>query len=544
MRIQVLGRYIAAILTLTLVASGCASRDQATQRNPNGSGAAAPTGQQTAPQARPEGKPGGTLTIAISRDLTLLNPLVQTGSTNHSIREMSYESLLALDEQGNAQPKLAERWEASPDGKVYTFHLRRGVKFHDGQEMTAEDLKWVFDYVMNPRNGAYGFPQMEPVQQVEVAGPHTLRVMLKGASPAFIPALTDIRAILAVPKGSVQEGVDKPTSAPPGTGPFKFVEWQPRQRIVFERFDDYWGHKAYLDGVILRPIADGSVRFTALRAGDVDAVERTPNEWVREVLDGKVPGLGIVESKHSGLRNLKFNVADPPMDNLKLRLAVAHALDRKEFMEAAYFGLGRPADQMYPEGHVWYVPGLQWPAYDLDKARQKLREAGYNGQEIPILIEPGIQEIEATAIQAQLRKIGMNTRLDVAEGSAAKDRDQRGDFAFLPSGGSTDPDPSATYGPDFKCPADLRKRGANLRGYCSREVDALIERLETELDQAKRKDVLRQMMVKLTQDLPELYIGFAPRYFTYRDYVKAFPVDAAGRWMPQDAGLNYTWLDK
>jgi ABC-type transport system substrate-binding protein len=265
---------------------------------------------------------------------------------------------------------------------------------------------------------------------------------------------------------------------------------------------------------------------------------------VREVLDGKVAGVGIVEGKYSGMRSIKFNVADPPMDNLKLRLAVGHALDRKEFMDAAYYGLGIPADQMYPEGHVWHVPGLQWPAYDLNKGRQMLQEAGYTGQEIPIMLEPGVQEIEATAIQAQMRKIGLNVRLDIVEGAAKKDRDRRGEFAFQPSGGSFDPDPSPTYGPEYQCPADLRRRGANFRGYCSKEMDTLIERLETELDQARRKEILRQMMVKLSQDVPELFIGFAPRYFTFRDHVKAFPVEPGARWMPDKSGLNYTWLDK
>jgi peptide/nickel transport system substrate-binding protein len=457
---------------------------------------------------------------------------------------MAYESLLALDDTGTPKPLLAERWEVSPDAKVYTFHLRRGVKFHDGQEMTAEDVKWVFDYVMKASNGAFGFPQLESVEQAEAVGSHTLRVTLKEGSPAFLAGLTDIRAFSVIPRGSVAEGVDKPTSAPPGTGPFKLAAWEARQRIVFDRFDDYWGHKAYLDRVVLRPIADATVRFTALRAGDVDVVERTPNQWVREIMDGKLPGLGIIESTYSGLRSIKFNVADPPFDNLKLRQAVAHAIDKQEFMQAAYFGLGRPADQMYPEGHIWHVANLPWPKYDLDRARQLLQEAGYTGQEIGIIAEPSVQEVEATAIQAQLRKIGMNVRLDIVEGAAKRDRERRGEFAFQPSGGSFDPDPSATYGPEWICPQDLRRRGANFRGYCDKEMDTIIERLETELDQQKRKDLLRQMMTKIATEVPEVYIGFAPRYFTYRDHVKQFPVELGGRWMPYESGLNHTWLDR
>jgi peptide/nickel transport system substrate-binding protein len=395
------------------------------------------------------GRHGGTLTMALQRDVSGLNPLIDTSSTNQSIREMAYEPLIELDERGHPQPKLAERWEISPDGRLYTLHLRRGVKFHDGQEMTAEDLKWVFEYVMKPGNGAYGYAKVEGIQQVEVVNTHTLLVTLKEGGAAFLSALTNIRAILAIPKGSMPERVDKPANAPPGTGPFKLVEWQPQQSIVFERFDDYWGHKAYLDRVVLRPIADATVRFTALRSGDVDVAERTPNQWVREILDGKLSGLGLVEAQNSGLRSIKFNVADPPFDNLKLRLAVAHAIDKQESLQAAYFGLGRPADQPYPEGHVWHISGLPWPKFDLDRARQLLQEAGYVGQEIPIIAEPSIQQVEATAIQAQLRKIGMNVRLEVVDLGTKRDRERRGEFTFQPGGGSFDPDPWATYGPEW-----------------------------------------------------------------------------------------------
>jgi ABC-type transport system substrate-binding protein len=199
---------------------------------------------------------------------------------------------------------------------------------------------------------------------------------------------------------------------------------------------------------------------------------------------------------------------------------------------------------MYPEGHVWYVQDLPWPKYDLERARQLLQEAGYAGQEIPITTEPSIQEVEAQAIQAQLRRIGMNVRLDVAESAAKRDRERRGEFAFQPSGGSIDPDPSTTYGPEWTCPQDLRRRGANFRGYCDKEMDALIERLETEMNAQRRKDIVRQMLTKIAQEVPEFYIGFAPYFFTFRDYVKAFPNDSHGRWMTYQSGLNYTWLDK
>jgi peptide/nickel transport system substrate-binding protein len=474
-----------------------------------------------------------------------MNPLVQTSSTDHVVREMMYESLLTIDDKGNLQPLLAERWEVSPDGKVYTFHLRRGVKFHSGQEMTAEDAKFAIDYTLNPRNGAYGYPVIEGVERATAVDQSTLRVELKAPSAALLPSLTSIQSFSVIPKDSVQEGVDKPTAYPPGTGPFRYVEWQPRQRLTLARFDDYWGQKAFLDQVVIRPITEASVRITALRAGDVELIDRTPYEWVREVMDGKLRGIGYAEADEAGFRTMKINLTDPPMNNLKLRQALAHAIDKKEMLEGVYFGFGRPIDQMYLPDNVWYVEGLPWPKYDLDRARQLLREAGYNGEPIVLLGDQGgPQEAEATILQAQLQKVGINLKLEFNDWATYRERHRKGEFAVTLLGGSIDVDPGVTYSGEMVCPPDLRKRTANLSGYCDAQMDALLEQLMTELDSAKRKATVRQVLTKMAQDLPEIPIGFVPRYFTFRDHVKNFTTNGEGHLMKYGGGLNYTWLDR
>ncbi len=232
-----------------------------------------------------EPKRGGTLTMATRKDVSTMNPLVRTMSTDQSIRDLIYEALLFLDETGAIKPQLAESYEISQDGKVYTFRLRQGVKFHNGQEMTAEDAKYAIDYTLNPKNGAYGRSRLALVEGAKVADKYTLKIYLKSRSAAFLSALTDIKAFSVIPKGSIQS--IKPKEFPVGTGPFRFVDWQVKQRIVFDLNKDYWGQKPYVDRVVLRPIRKSTVRFTALRAGDVDIIERTPYEWVKQVLCGK-----------------------------------------------------------------------------------------------------------------------------------------------------------------------------------------------------------------------------------------------------------------
>src|SRR5262245_18371253 len=178
-------------------------------------------------------KTGGTLTMGINKDLTMMNAMVRTQSTDRSIRDLMYDSLLGIDSKGNIQPYLAESWEISPDGKIYTFSLRKREKFHDGREMTAEDIKFCIDYTMNPKNAATGLSRLSEVTKVEIPDRYTVRIHLKEPSAVFLAYLTDIQSFPVIPKGSLEEGIAKPERYPIGTGPFRFVEWKPNQRIVF-----------------------------------------------------------------------------------------------------------------------------------------------------------------------------------------------------------------------------------------------------------------------------------------------------------------------
>ena len=337
-------------------------------------------------------KKGGNLTIAIRKDLTLMNPLVRTSSTDREIRQLMYEPLLGIDLKGDLKPRLAEKWEISKDGKLVTFNLRKGVKFHNGQEMTAEDAKFAMDYTMNAKNGAYGYSALEIVDRVEVPDKYTLAIHLKNTGPGFPYVLSTIRSFSVIPKGSVEEGRTKPKQYPPGTGPFRFSDWSPRQQLVLERNDNYWGQKPLVDRLVLKPIPDATIRMTALRAGDVDLIEAAPWEWVRQVMDGKLKGINYSEGQDSGFRVFKFNAGGPPFNNKKLRLAVAHALNKKEILQATYFGFGAPTDQRYPKGHTWNFEEVKTPSYDLERAKALLKEAGYKGEVIEFDVRQGEQE--------------------------------------------------------------------------------------------------------------------------------------------------------
>jgi peptide/nickel transport system substrate-binding protein len=489
-------------------------------------------------------KRGGTITFAISKELALMNPLVNTSSTEARIRELMFEPLLARDLRGAIQPRLAESWEVSKDGKVYTFKLRKGVKFHSGKELTADDLKYAIDYTLNPKNGAYGYEDLNAVDRAEATDKYTLRIHMKRHNPLFLTLLTDIRSFSAIPKESLSEGLRKPTTFPAGTGPFRFVEWQPGQRIVFDRFDEYWGQKANVDRVIMKEIGDATVRFTALQAGDVDLIERTPYEWVQQIVEGKIKGFGFAKAAQAGARNLEFNVTDPPFNNKKLRQAIAHALDRKEIMQAAYFGLADTADQRFPVGHFWHFPDVPMLQFDPNKAKALLKEAGYKGETLELMGNRGeVAEIEGATIQAQLKRVGVKVELKIFERASALELRRAGKYMFKLAGGSDYPDPLPAY-VEYICEPDPRKRRLNETGYCDKEYDALIKKAEGEVDLTKRKAIFKQVVAKLMDDAPIVSMGFTPRFFTFRDHVRGFTTNASGDFQPWGAGLNHAWVDK
>ena len=487
-------------------------------------------------------KPGGTLTMAISRDIVRMNPMIRTASTEKRVRDLMYDPLLNEDRKGNIKPGLAQSWEVSQDGKLYTFKLRTGVKFHNGKELTAADVKFSMDYTMNKKNGAYGFGRLEVVDRVEVVDDHTLKVYLKQANAPFISSLTDIRSFPVIPMESLPEGIDKPSKFPPGTGPFKFVEWVANQRSVFERFDDYWGKKAFVEKVILRPIENETVRFTALRAGDVDIVERTPYEWVKQIVDGKIKGIGFAKAETAGYRRIMFNVVAPPFNDKKLRAAVAHAINKKELLDAAYMGFGEVTDQKYPKGYAWYFDEIPSPEFDLNKAKALIKESTYKGQAVRFLSsQEGVRQTEALMVQSQLAKIGMKVEIDTVEWGAYRTQQRKGDYDFMIYGGQLDADPSITYSRDWVCESRT-KRSSNVSGYCDPKIDALFGEAEAAFKPAKRKQLFKQILESVYAEIPDIPVGYVPRFFAFRDAVKGFETNGGGDFRFSDGGLAYAWL--
>jgi peptide/nickel transport system substrate-binding protein len=499
--------------------------------------------------AAEEGKPrhGGTLVFGLEKDVSTLNPFVRMQSTDMDVRTHVYEALLDSDINGNIISALAESWEISKDGVEYTFKLRRGVKFHNGRDMTAEDVLWSANYAMNPKVGATGGTQAENVKSVAALDRSTIRFTLKVPQASFLARMATLRPFPVVPKDAIPESAEKFSTYPPGTGPFVFKEWKPERQVVLTRFRDYWQKGVpYLDEIVFRPVSDPSVRFASLRAGDLHMIERTPYQFVKKVTTGEAGQVRAVPARISGFDRLAFNVVEPPFNNPKLRLAVAYAIDKKRYIEGVYWGYGEPTDQRGFPGSPWFV---KLPPIERDTAKMKalLREAGVGENfEFEILGRKGDDDAYQV-LQNQLTTAGLKAKVVVVSSSAYQQRTRAGEFQAVVLGGSLAPDPDDIYTPEYACEGEAvktKKRRLNYPGYCNPEVDRLLAEAGRITDQKKRYELYSKVARILNEEMPVVNLALVPRFFTLSEKVKGFRTDAAGRFSTTTFGISRVWLDK
>ena len=490
-------------------------------------------------------KYGGRLVLGIRNDITGLNPFLRTSSTNIYVRHLMYETLLDFDKNGKPISSLAESWKVSADGKVYTFNLRKGVKFHDGKDLTAEDVKWSVEYALDPNNGATGFPMLRSIEKVNAKEKLTVEFVLKNVDASFLSLVASIRPFPIVPNRSIPSVKAELPGFPPGTGPFVFRDYKPAREIVLARNKNYWRKDLpYLDELILKPVLEDQVRFTGLRAGDLDMIERTPYSFIAKILKGEFRELKMTVAKYAGYRRILFNVGDPPFNDVRLRRAVRFAVDRMKYIEGAFWGFGEPADQLFPKGSPWHVK-LPQIKRDPAKVKAMLKEAGVGPEWEVELIGQKSEEEELQVIHQQFTTAGIKTKVTVLERGARVKRESSGDFMMVLSGSDIPDDPADEFQGEFGCAEEevkAKRRTENSAGYCNKEVDRLLDTAVKTRDQKKRYELYAKVIQIFHEDVPDIALAYVPRYFAYQQKVRGFETDDDGRFNIPDAGLSRVWI--
>jgi peptide/nickel transport system substrate-binding protein len=366
------------------------------------------------------GAEGGTLVFAGAADPVLLDgALVSDGESIRAITQI-FETLVAL-KPGTTEPEpgLATEWEANEDGTTWTFQIREGVTFHDGEPLNAEAVCFNFDRwfnfegpLQNPSASYYwqvvfgGFAKTDPesgapadslFESCEATGEYTVDLNLTKPSATLIPALSQQAFSIASPKaleefnadaGTVDaDGVFRPegtfgTEHPIGTGPFKFESWTRNDRLTLVRNDDYWGEKAKIDTLILRPIADNAARLQALQTGEIQGYDLVEPQDVETIEADE--NLQILDRPAFNVAYVGFNISKAPLDNPEVRKAVAHGLDRQAVVDNFYAGRGVVATQFMPPEVVGYADDVPTYEFDPEKAKQILQDAGLT---LPVELE-------------------------------------------------------------------------------------------------------------------------------------------------------------
>jgi len=381
---------------------------------------------------------GGTITVAIQHDLQNFDPTLSTPQEFRAIfRKAVFNMLLEYDETGTLRPALATSWE-NPDPKTYIFHLRKGVRWHDGKLFTSKDVKYTFDRVRNPKIGSYLFPYFENVASVDTIDDFTIRIKMSKVFSSFLDgiALTSI-----IPDGSG----DTMISHPVGTGPFKFVKWIPNDRIILKRNENYWeSGLPYVDQLILKVQPEPQVSITYLQAGTVDAIIGLPGSLVP--VAKALPNVDLlIQDPSTVLYFIELQADRTYTKTAKLRQALAMTFDYDAIRKVIFNGYGTPSSNfLHPKSPYWL--DLPLYKYDPEKAKTIFVEEGITKDTPPLIIEApaGYSDLVQLAViwQSGLAKAGIRAEIRVSEFQVWLNRTLGNDYEVTTNlyGPSFDPD--------------------------------------------------------------------------------------------------------
>ena len=515
---------------------------------------AAVAGDASAQSAKP--KSGGTLVIGRPTDAISLDPNKATTAPEVWVYGNIFETLVTLDEKMQVRPALAERWERVND-KTLRFQLRKGVTFHDGTPFNAAAVKFTIERVLDPKTPARGKSWLGPVTGANVIDDSTVDIITSSPFGPLLNHLTMVFVVGILSPDAVKKYGDDFGRNPVGTGPFRFEEWKSNQSITLVRNDRYWGPKANLDRVVFRVIPEEGARMIAYDRGDIDVLLRAaPAEMERLKKDKKTqvndtPGLRII---YVGL-----NSSMPPLDDVRVRRALSHAIDVRGINEYVVENAMLPARSVIAP-MVFGYKDTQLPekyAYDVERARKLLAEAGWTAGPDGALRKAG-KPMELTfwasegrdlkdreiseAVLAQLTKLGIKVNFVRMEWGAFLNalRTDKPPYNLFTLGwvtmtGDSDFGLYATFHS-----ANVPPKGTQYQHYRNPEVDRLLDEARTSLDAPTRAAAYGRALEHITNDVPWIPIYQTKETVVLRSHVRGYVGHPAEYYLR----LGPVWLDR
>jgi len=435
-----------------------------------------------------------------------LDPRIGTDAQSERIYELIFDALLQRDDHFNVIPGLAESWE-NPDPLTYVFHLRHGVKFHDGRSLTSRDVKWTFDSLIN---GAIRSPKTSTyraVASIDAPDENTVIFHLKEPYVALLWNLSE-GAIGIVPEGSGAEFNRHPI----GTGPFRFVSQEQDKEVVLERNPDYWGTKPTIARVRFAVVPDATTRILELRKGSADIALNAFTADAVETIRQQ-GALDVQQAPGTIYAYIGMNLRDPILKDVRVRQALAYAIDREALAKYLWRDEVKLADSILPP-QSWAHAAAGNQVFDPAKAQMILDEAGYrpakDGVRFHIVMKTSTEEstrLMSAVLQQQLRDVGIALDIRTFEFATFLSDVVKGEFqifSLLLIGGNEDPDIFDFAFNSAKTPP----KGSNRVYYRNPRVDTLIAQGLAETDQNKRKQLYAELQKILAEDLPFINLWY------------------------------------
>ena len=459
-------------------------------------------------QGMPAPSPNATLTIGIGVDLDSVDPAQQTTTTVMNVIDYGLEPLVAFNTQGKIVPMLATSWETAKDGLKMTFHLRQGVKFHDGTPFNADAVVFSLERLISGKVkvpiGA-GFRSMKSIQAVD---PGTVAIDLKYPDPYLILNLSATMASVMSPASATKDG-NSPTNFvhPVGTGPYQFTRWAKGSEVVYTRVDDYWGAKPYYKTVDFKIIPEANSREAGLLAGQLDLIMNPPVTDLAALSAN--PAVKVIKAPSDRSVFVALHVNRPPLDNVKVRQALNYAVDKNSLVKNVMFDAVNLMDSPFPSSLDGYCKVGSYE-YNPDKAKQLLAEAGVKDLKLTLGSPTGryTQDIQfAQAIAGFLRKVGIDANVRTMDWPSyvAAMQQKDGPFDMHVLGWA----PGALDGPtqlQMFTTATIPPKGLNTAFYSNPTVDKLAGEAASNLDAASRNQQLCQVQKDLWQQAPWIFL--------------------------------------
>ncbi len=470
-----------------------------------------------------------TLVMIIESSPTNLDPRVGIDGQSERIDELLFDALPTRDEHFNVQPGLAERWEIL-DPLTYVFHLHGGVTFHDGRPLTSRDVKWTLDSLLQGKIRSTKTSTYRFVDRIETPDELTIVVHLKEPFAALLWKLSE-GAMGIVPYGSLEEI----TRQPIGTGPFKFVSAETDKEVILQRNDTYWGKAPHLARVRFAVVPDATTQALELRKGSADLTINSPMPPDAVVTLQRDPSLIVQYGPGTRLACLAFNLRDPVLKDVRVRQAIAYALDRRPMIEYLWRGQVQPAHSILPRQSWAYNDDVPQYDYNPGKARQLLDAAGYpavNGVRFHIAMKTSTDEntrLMVAVLQQQLRDVGIALDIRTFEFATFFADVTSGAFQLYSLrwiGGNEDPDifDAAFHARNFP-PA-----GRNRSFYSNPQVDSLIDQASRETNQNVRKRLYAEVQEILAQDLPSINLWYFDNVLVHTRRVRNITLNPSGNY--------------